>query len=484
MRPDLRARAWAGVALIALTACGGADEDVVARVGDETLTVDEVAEYMQGSGYGANEAEVQKAVDEMVDLTLVSLRGRERLELTAADSLQLNEWRDQLLYNQFRDDVIWKEVVIDEARLRQWYDENVGEEVNARHILVSAGPDAPDSVRQAARAEADSLLRLALGGADFAELAEEHSDDPGSAQRGGSLGWFSRGRMVAPFEQAAFGTEPGKVVPEVVETQFGFHVIEVEDKRKRPFEELRGEIEEQLARPERRDAERAYVTRLMEDSHVEFVESNVDTLIALIDRGAETEITDEQRRLPLATYEGGGFELQEIWNLYRTLPPSNQGMIGGLDQAGMIQALSQLMQRRILLDRARTRETQLDSTRQRQLDERIEQFYAQRLLSDALEKRVEVTDAEVRTYYDEHAEFYRDRPYEEVEPQIRQILTAQRMEQAQSADSQRELMAAMADSQAQAVDVETFPDRYDRVLTDLRERLENPEAAARGSTTG
>jgi parvulin-like peptidyl-prolyl isomerase len=472
------------VALTALVACGGAGEDVVARVGDETITVDEVAEYMQGSGYGANEAEVQKAVDELVDLTLLALRGRDRLEMTAADSLQLSEWRDQLLYNQFRDDVIWKEVVVDEARLKEWYDENVGEEVNARHILVGAGPQTPDSVRQAARAEADSLLQLARGGADFAELAEEHSDDTGSAQRGGSLGWFARGRMVAPFEQAAFGTEPGEIVPEVVETQFGFHVIKVDDKRKRPFEELRGEIEEQLARPERMDAERAYVTRLMEDSHVEFVESNIDTLIALIDRGPDTELTQEQRRLPLAIYEGGSFQLQEIWNLYQALPPSNQGMISGLDQAGMIQALSQLMQRRILLDRARTRETQLDSTRQRQLDERIQQFYAQRLLSDALENRIEVTDAEVRTYYDEHTEFYRDRPYEEVEPQIRQILRAQRMEQAQSADSQRELMAAMADSQAQAVEVETFPDRYDRVLTDLRERLENPEATAGGSTAG
>lgn len=484
MRPDFGPRAWAGVALIALAACGGADENVVARVGDQTITVDEVAGYMQASGYGANEAEVGKAVDELVDLTLVSLRGREKLEMTAGDSLQLSEWRDQLLYNQFREDVIWKEVVVDEARLRQWYDENVGEEVSARHILVSAGPDAPDSARQAARAEAESLLALALDGADFAELAEKNSDDPGSAQRGGSLGWFSRGRMVAPFEQAAFGAESGQVVPQVVETQFGFHVIKVEDKRKRPFEELRGEIEEQLARPERMDAERAYVTRLMEDSHVEFLESNVDTLIALIDRGPEIELTEEQRRLPLATYEGGSFELQEIWNLYRALPPSNQGMIAGLDQAGMIQALSQLMQRRILLDRARARETVLDSTRQRQLDERIEQFYAQRLLSDALQKRVEVADADVRTYYDEHAEFYRDRPYEEVEPQIRQILRAQRMEQVQSADSQRELMTAMADSQAQAVDVETFPDRYERVLAELKERLENPESAARGSTAG
>jgi parvulin-like peptidyl-prolyl isomerase len=484
MRPDFGPRAWAAVVVVALAGCGGAGENVVARVGDETITVDEVAGYMQESGYGANEAEVEKAVDELVDLTLVSLRGRERLEMTAADSLQLSEWGDQLLYNQFREDVIWKEVVVDEARLREWYDENVGEEVNARHILVSAPPDAPDSVRQAARAEADSLLQLAMDGGDFAELATAHSDDPGSAQRGGSLGWFSRGRMVAPFEQAAFGTEPGKIVPQVVETQFGFHVIKVEDKRKRPFEELRSEIEEQLARPERSDAERAYVTRLMEDSHVEFVESNVDTLIALIDRGPETELTEEQRRLPLATYEGGGFELQEIWKLYRALPPSNQGMIAGLDQAGMIQALSQLMQRRILLERARTRKTVLDSTRQRQLDERIEAFYAQRLLSDALEKRVEVGDSEVRAYFDEHAEFYRDRPYEEVEPQIRQILRAQRMEQAQSADSQRELMAAMADSQAEAVEVETFPERYERVLAELRERLENPESALRGRAAG
>ena len=122
MRPDSGARVWAAVCLLALAACGGGDEDVVARVGDETLTVGEVAEYMQASGYGANEDEVQKAVDEMVDLRLVSLRGRERLELTAGDSLQINEWRDQLLYNQFRDDVIWKEVVIDEARLREWYE--------------------------------------------------------------------------------------------------------------------------------------------------------------------------------------------------------------------------------------------------------------------------------------------------------------------------------------------------------------------------
>ena len=477
MRLDSILHAWPAAALMALAACRGGSDDVVARVGDERVTVAEVVDYMASSGYGANEEEVEKAVDEIVDLLLVSLRGQERHELTSSESLQMSEWRDQLLYNQFREDVIWSEVRVDEARLREWYDENVGEEVQARHILVKVEPDAPDSVRQAARAEAESLLQLAQADADFAALATENSDDPGSARQGGSLGWFQRGRMVAPFEQAAFGTAPGEVTPEVVETQFGFHVIKVEGKRKRPFEELRTEIEEQLARPERMDAERAYVTRLMEDSGVEFVESNVDTLIALLDRGPETELTDEQRALPLATYEGGGFTLGEIWSLFVALPPSNQAMIERLDQAGMIQALSQLMQRRILLERARARSTVLDSTRQRQLDERIRQFYAQLIMGKALEKQLDVPESEVRRYYDEHLEFYRGQVFEEVADQIREVLRAQRMEQVQATDAQRELMAAMADSQAGSVNVELYRDRYDDVLAALKERLEDPQAS-------
>lgn len=479
MRPDPVRPAWAVAALLALAACGGGDENVVARVGDDVITVDEVADYMMSSGYGANQEEVGKAVDEMVDLVLVSIRGRELHSMTPAESLQISEWRDQLLYNQFREDVIWNEVQIDETRLREWYDENVGEEVHARHILVGATDDAPDSVRQAARAEAESLLQLARGEADFAELARENSDDPGSARQGGSLGWFQRGRMVAPFEQAAFGTEPGQVVPEVVETQFGFHVIKVEGKRKQPFEELRDEIEEQLSRPERMDAERAYVTRLMEDSGVEFVESNVDTLIALLRRGPTTQMSDEQRALPLATYDGGGFTIGEIWDLFQALPPSNQRMIAQLDQAGMIQALSQLMQRRMLLQQARTRNTVLDSTRQRQLDERVEEFYAQLIVGEALERRLEIPDSLVRRYYDEHREFYAGQSFEEVADQVRQVLRAQRMEEVQAVDVQRELMAAMADSQAQSVSVETFPDRYDEVLSALQRKLEDPDAGSR-----
>lgn len=97
--------------------------------------------------------------------------------------------------------------------------------IQARHILIRA-PEADPAARQQARQKALDLKRQLEQGADFATLAREHSDDPGSAQRGGDLGWFSRGRMVEPFEQAAFSAPIGRVVGPV-ETRFGYHLIEV-----------------------------------------------------------------------------------------------------------------------------------------------------------------------------------------------------------------------------------------------------------------
>jgi len=97
--------------------------------------------------------------------------------------------------------------------------------VRARHILIGTNDrDAAD-----AQAEAEALATELRDGADFAALAREHSDDPGSAARGGNLGWFDRGTMAGPFESAAFGATPGEIVGPV-ETEFGYHVIEVQQR--------------------------------------------------------------------------------------------------------------------------------------------------------------------------------------------------------------------------------------------------------------
>jgi peptidyl-prolyl cis-trans isomerase D len=120
------------------------------------------------------------------------------------------------------------------------------ERVRARHILISAGDEATEEERAEARSKAESLLERARAGEDFAALAEEHSDDPGSRSRGGDLDWFPRGQMVPPFEQAAFSLEAGEI-SDVVETPFGFHVIRVEEHQAAHVESL-DEVQEDIAR--------------------------------------------------------------------------------------------------------------------------------------------------------------------------------------------------------------------------------------------
>lgn len=100
-------------------------------------------------------------------------------------------------------------------------EDSLGEYAKASHILFNT-----DEGEDAARAEANQVLKELQSGADFAEMAREYSDGP-TAGRGGDLGWFDRGKMVAPFEEAVFNANEEGVIPRLVQTQFGFHIINV-----------------------------------------------------------------------------------------------------------------------------------------------------------------------------------------------------------------------------------------------------------------
>ena len=478
-RPAILPRALLGLTLTLVVACGGEDEsEIVARIGDKKITVEDVAGYMQRANYGANLRDVERAVNEMVDAHLVLARARERYEPAPVESLQMAEWRNTLLINQFRQDVIWKDIAVDEAKLKEWYDANVGERVTVDHILIRApegqsapapgasGTPAPDAARVAARQKADSLLAALRAGADFAALAREHSNDPSSAPRGGRMEPFGRGDMVAPFEQAAYETRVGELAP-VVESRFGYHILRVIEREKPPLDDLREEIQGQLSRPLQNEAEDRYITAMMESGGLEFYERNIDTLIAMLDEGRPPAA--EERDLDLATFTGGRITLGEIWNLYELLPAGNRQAIAQLDQQGMVQALASMAQQKLLLVRAEAAETALDSLRQSQLDERVDQFLLAAYLRAASEAQLEVGDEEARQYYEEHREFYADRPFEEVAQEIRQVLAAQRLEEVAGAEVQRATLAAIADSQEGAVEVVRNTDTYDQVLTTLRE---------------
>ena len=104
------------------------------------------------------------------------------------------------------------------------------EQVRARHILIAVPPDASPAGKVAAKAKAEEVLQKVKSGDDFTKLAHQYSDDPGTKDRGGELGYFARGEMVKPFEDAAFKLNPGQVT--LVQSQYGYHVVQLEEVKK------------------------------------------------------------------------------------------------------------------------------------------------------------------------------------------------------------------------------------------------------------
>lgn len=143
---------------------------------------------------------------------------------------------------------------LDPGEVRKYYDSNLSkygepEQRRASHILISVKSGATDEDRRKARERAEGVLaRLRASPGSFAELAKKESGDPGSASQGGDLGFFSRGMMVRPFEEAAFGLKLGQI-SDLVESDFGFHIIKVtgiKPGKMKTFEQVRPEIEQQL----------------------------------------------------------------------------------------------------------------------------------------------------------------------------------------------------------------------------------------------
>lgn len=181
--------------------------------------------------------------------------------------------RERALHSEFvRNEVA--NTVTDEA-IRARYDKEVAaapmsNEVRASHILVKT------------EEEAKEIIAKLEGGADFAELAKEHSSD-GSAQNGGDLGFFGPGRMVPDFEKAAFELDVGAHSREPVQSQFGFHVIKVTDKRPQQppaFEQVQGQIRSLMMREKYLEQ----VAALREAAEIEINDPALKAAVDEIDR--------------------------------------------------------------------------------------------------------------------------------------------------------------------------------------------------------
>ena len=140
-------------------------------------------------------------------------------------------------------------------------DYKVDEQVRVRHILIKVGSPAEDA---AAKAKAQGILDQLHKGGNFADLAKKNSDDPGSKAQGGELGFIKRGATVPPFEQAAFSLQPGQTSG-LVKSQFGYHIIQTEEKQTahtRPFDEVKPQILAALTQQKEQAAQQAYAGQL------------------------------------------------------------------------------------------------------------------------------------------------------------------------------------------------------------------------------
>ncbi|MDM8522876.1 peptidylprolyl isomerase [Desulfococcaceae bacterium HSG8] len=183
--------------------------------------------------------------------------------------------RQQMTIRQFIDKQFDTTVTVSEDEVKKYYDTNPDlfkqlEQLHARHILIKADHEKGDAGKKKSRKKLLSVKEKLDKGEDFAELARKFSEGP-SKEKGGDLGYFGRGQMVKPFEDAAFALEPGEV-SDIVETQFGYHLIKVEEKKPEiiaNYKDVREEIEKHLKQEKKMKEAALFGEKLKQKAQIE-----------------------------------------------------------------------------------------------------------------------------------------------------------------------------------------------------------------------
>lgn len=267
-RPFLRPFACAALSALVLGSAAFAAEDkVLAKVNGEAITArdvevalpDVLAEY---PNLDAAQGQ-QITLDFLIEMKAASIKAKaEKIDTTDEFKRRLSYVRERVMMQELLSRVAKQSV--DDAKIKAFYDEQVKaikpvEEVRARHVLVENED------------EAKKVVARIKAGEDFGKVAKELSKDPGSGVEGGDLGYFTKERMVPEFAEAAFAAKVGDVTAPV-KSQFGWHVIKVEDRRTKPAPALE-QVKDRIAQGLAAKAQAEYIKKLREEAKVEKTEA-------------------------------------------------------------------------------------------------------------------------------------------------------------------------------------------------------------------
>ena len=260
------------------------NDPVVARIGDKQFRLSDFNRWMS---FGSEQSRASLEKDpkrraSMLRQIVTSMVVAEQARKQGFDQRPDIRENMELLINNFLtieylDKVIAQKVEVKDKDVRRYYNQHkdtfrVPERVKARHILVKVNRTAPEEALKHARVKAENILKRVKAGEDFARLASEYSDDPGSKKKGGDVGFFSRGRMAPEFERAAFSLKPGEV-SDIVQTNFGFHIIKVEEKKDpsiKPYKAVKEQLRKKVEIDMKKKAVDTYVEKIIEEKNVSF----------------------------------------------------------------------------------------------------------------------------------------------------------------------------------------------------------------------
>ena len=226
--------------------------------------------------------DLEKRVDEIIANKNAHVDNSEdyarRIKALDMDDLEYRNFtRRDVIISNFMEQTILSKIKVTDEENRKFYTQNLDkfkndESVRASHILLGVDAKASAEEKKKARDKAEKLRKELAGGADFASLAKEHSTCPSSKQ-GGDLGYFGKGQMVPAFEQAAFALKPGSI-SDVVETQFGYHILKVLEKKgagTSSFKDAKPRIEEFLKNQKVQTVVNEYLDEAKKNAKIEIL---------------------------------------------------------------------------------------------------------------------------------------------------------------------------------------------------------------------
>jgi peptidyl-prolyl cis-trans isomerase C len=259
------------------------DQNVVARIGAKKITLNELNKVI-----GFYDQEQQKLIEtnpqlketilwQLVQSTVISKIARDKGFDKRPD---IRGQQEMMINNFLAQQYILKEVVekvsVPEAKARAYYKDNpdlfkTPEMVRARHILIKIEQGATEEEKKKSKTKAEEVLAKLKKGEDFAKLAAEVSDDPGTKTKGGDLDFFPRGTMIPTFEESVFNLKPGEMSG-IVETEFGHHIIKLEERKAsvlEPYEKIKERVKDQALQEMRKSAVSEFIDRSLKNAKVE-----------------------------------------------------------------------------------------------------------------------------------------------------------------------------------------------------------------------